>query len=204
MSKINRKFFFSHARSTLFGGALAQSQVEGLSAILDYWEEKHAKNDDRWLAYILATAFHETDQKMQPIHEYGSVKYFDERYGPPPVGKNPSLAKQLGNTQQGDGARFHGRGYVQLTGRTNYADWKKRLGIDLIGNPDLAATANAATKILLEGSILGTFTGKKLSNYFAPGKEDWVGARRIINGTDKANNIAGYGLKFYAAISYTV
>jgi putative chitinase len=201
---INRKFFFAQVRSTLFGGSLAQSQVEGLSAILDYWEAKHAKKDDRWLAYVLATAFHETDKKIQPIHEYGSNSYFEKRYGPPPVGEKPLLAKDLGNTQQGDGARFHGRGYVQLTGRRNYADWGKRLEIDLTGKPDLAATVPVATKILLEGSILGTFTTKKLKDYFNPTKEDWVNARRIINGTDKASIIADHAKRFYAAISYTV
>lgn len=201
---INTKFFFAQVRKTLFDGALAQSQVDGLTAILNYWALKHAKKDDRWLAYVLATAFHETDRKMQPIHEYGNASYFEKRYGPPPVGQKPAVARELGNSQPGDGARFHGRGYVQLTGRRNYADWGKRLGIDLDGNPDLAVKADVATRILMEGSILGTFTRKKLGDFFSPTKDDWLGARKVINGTDKAANIAGYAKQFYAAISYTV
>ncbi len=201
---INRKFFFLQVRNTLFDGALKQGQVIGMTAILDYWEAGHADDDDRWLAYMLGTAFHETDRKMQPIGEYGSDSYFEKRYGPPPAGRNPALAKVLGNSQSGDGALFHGRGFVQLTGRSNYADWGSRLGIPLDTEPDLALKADVATRILIEGSILGTFTGRKLADYFSPAKEDWVNARRIINGRDKASNIAGYATQFYAAISHTV
>ena len=54
-----------------------------------------------------------------------------------------------------------------------------------------------------EGMILGTFTGKKLGDYFKGVKQDWEGARRIINGTDKKALIASYAQKYYAAISYT-
>ena len=57
--------------------------------------------------------------------------------------------------------------------------------------------------ILFEGMILGTFTGKKFADYFSPTKEDWTGARRIINGTDKKELIASYAKRYYAAISYT-
>ncbi|MDQ3063498.1 MAG: hypothetical protein M3R14_11670 [Acidobacteriota bacterium] len=53
------------------------------------------------------------------------------------------------------------------------------------------------------GMTNGSFTGKKLSDYFNPNKGEWVSARRIINILDKANLIAGYGKQFYAAISYT-
>jgi hypothetical protein len=175
-----------------------------MTAILDYWEGKYAGKDDRWLAYILGTAFHETDKKMQPIREYGSwPSYFDKRYGPKPVGQNPGLAKALGNTQPGDGSRFCGRGFVQLTGRRNYTDWKNRLGIDLVGNPDLCLGLDASVRVLVEGSILGTFTGKKLSTYFNGPTADWRNARRIINGLDKADLIASHAKSFYAAISYT-
>jgi len=204
MAAINRKFFFDFVRLNLFGGALTGKQVEGMGAILDYFEKKYAAKDDRWLAYLLATAYHETDKKMQPIREYGGTAYFDKRYGPPPVGKNPGLARMLGNTQQGDGSRYCGRGFVQLTGRRNYTDWKGRLTVDLVGNPDLCLGLDASTRVLVEGSVLGTFTGKKLGDYFNGAKADWVNARRIINGLDKAQLIADHAKKFYAAISYTV
>lgn len=205
MAAINRKFFYDYVRLGPFGGSLSGKQVEGMNAILDYWEKHHARKDDRWLAYLLGTAYHETDKKMQPIREYGGTAYFDKRYGPPPVGKNPGLARMLGNTQQGDGSRFCGRGFVQLTGRRNYTDWDRRLGnVGLIRNPELCQGLDAATRILVEGSILGTFTGKKLEHYFNATTADWRGARRIINGLDKADLIAGHAKQFYAAISYTV
>ena len=205
MAAINRKFFYDFVRLGLFGGSLGGKQVEGMDAILDYWEKHYARKDDRWLAYILGTAFHETDKKMQPIREYGSIAYFDKRYGPPPVGKNPGLARTLGNTQAGDGARFCGRGFVQLTGRRNYTDWDRRLGnAGLVTNPELCQGLDAATRILIEGSVLGTFTGRKLEQYFNGATADWRGARRIINGIDKADLIAGHAKQFYAAISYTV
>lgn len=198
---INRDFFYDFARTQLFGGSLSQKQVAGMGAILDYWEANHAGEDKRWLAYLLGTAFHETDKKMQPINEYGGTAYFDKRYGPPPVGKNPGLAKALGNNQQGDGSRYCGRGFVQLTGRRNYADWAGRLHVDLVGNPDLCLTLGPAVQILIEGSIAGTFTGRRLNQYFNATNADWKNARRIINGLDKAELIAGHAKNFYAAIS---
>lgn len=204
MGSMNRKFFFDHVRGALFGGSLKQQQVDGMTALLDYWERKHAAKDDRLFAYLLGTAYHETDKKMFPIREYGSKSYFDKRYGPPPVGTNPKLARDLGNSQPGDGSRFCGRGFVQLTGRRNYTDWGKRLSLDLVGNPDLCLELDASVKILIEGSLLGTFTGRKLTSYFNPTTDDWRNARRVINGIDKAELIAGHAKKFYAAISYTV
>jgi len=204
MGSINRSFFFDHARIALFGGSLRQKQAEGMTALLDYWESRHAAKDDRMLAYLMATAFHETDKTMQPIREYGSKSYFDKRYGPPPVGENPKVARSLGNVQPGDGSRYCGRGYVQLTGRRNYTDWANRLGMPLADDPDLALQAGPAMQILVEGSLLGTFTQKKLSDFFNPNSADWRNARRVINGLDKADLIAGHALNFYASISYTV
>lgn len=55
--------------------------------------------------------------------------------------------KSLGNTVAGDGPRFIGRGILQLTGRANYASMSKKLGIDLVGNPELACDPIVSTKI---------------------------------------------------------
>lgn len=66
-----------------------------------------------------------------------------------------------------------------------------------------ALDLDLAVKIMFYGMMNGSFTGKKLSDYFNPHKGDWVNACRIINGLDKANLISGYGKQFYAAISYT-
>jgi len=64
-----------------------------------------------------------------------------------PIGTLYEGRKNLGNTQPGDGPKFIGRGVLQLTGRANYADYSKKLGIDLIANPDLAATPEVSVKI---------------------------------------------------------
>lgn len=202
---INRRFFFEECRARLFDGRLSQGQVEGLDGILDYWEGAHADCDDRWLAYALATAHHEVDRTMKPIREYGGARYFTRMYDI--RGARPHVARRLGNFAPGDGALFSGRGFVQLTGRANYADWQQRLGVDLTSSraaADRVLSLPVATRILFEGMIEGTFTGKRLSQYFDEVREDWEGARRIINGRDKKALIAGYARSYYAAISYTV
>lgn len=204
MSNINRKFFFDTVRLTLFDGSLRKTQVQGLAVLLDYWEQNHAAKDDRWLAYVLGTAHHEVDRRMQPIKEYGSDSYFFRMYDI--EGDRPHVAKRLGNLAKGDGVRFHGRGFVQITGRYNYADWENRLGTDLTSSrpkADEVLNLSRATKILFEGMILGTFTGKKLSDYFVNAKQDWEGARQIVNPEDKKHLIASYAKGYYAAISYT-
>lgn len=185
---LNRKFFYDQVRSSLFGGKLSPSQLAGLEAILNDWDADHAGKDLRWLAYMLGTAYHEVDRTMRPITEYASGKAYEGR-------------KSLGNTEKGDGVRFKGRGFVQLTGRRNYAKMSAVVGVDLIANPELALDPVYAAKIMFFGMENGTFTGKKLADYFNGTKEDWVRARRIINGLDKANLIADYGKKFYKAIS---
>ena len=184
---MNRSEFYARVRP-MFGGALSQKQVDGIEALL----AATAGLPDEVQAYLLATAKHETADTMQPITEYGGRKYFD-KYD---TGK---LAKALGNTPEadGDGYRYRGRGYVQITGRANYSkagDWLK---LDLINNPDLALQPTIAAQILVRGCINGWFTGKKLSDYL-PG--DYVNARRVVNGTDKADLIAGYARGFEAAL----
>lgn len=183
---INRSFFFDQARKTLFDGKLKQNQIGGLTAILDGWDKGYAKKDDRWLAYMLATAHHETDRTMRPIREYGRGK-----------------SRPYGVVDPETGQAYYGRGYVQLTWRDNYKKMCKVCGADLVKHADLALKPEHAALIMFEGMIAGSFTGRKLANYFSPQKEDWVNARRIINGLDKANAIAAYGKAYYAAISHT-
>lgn len=187
---INRKFFFDTVRTTLVG-KLTPSQVLGMTAILDEWE-RIGHTDDRWVAYMLATTFHETAATMQPIEEYGKGK---KR----PYGSN---IRMNGRRYWDTGAIFYGRGFVQLTWYENYDKAGKKLGIDLLHYPQLALDLNIATQIMFLGMQEGWFTGKKLTDYFNEDKEDWYNARRIINGTDRAQLIADYALKFYAALSH--
>lgn len=202
---INRNFFFDRVRSNLFTGKLSAGQVSGLTFILNVWEAAHSKKDDRWLAYALATSFHETAFTMQPIHEFGGKKYFFKMYDK--KGARPNFAiNQLGNTEDGDGVLFHGRGYVQLTGRKNYTAMGKAFNVNLTNNEDAAnrvLNAELAAKIMFKGMEEGVFTSKDFGDYFNKTTEDWKNARQIINGLDCADKIAVYGKEFYGAISYT-
>lgn len=184
---MNRKVFYTLVRP-MFGGVLSQKQVDGLEALL-------AATDGLLLshrAYLLATAKHETADTMQPIVEYGGRKYFD-KYD---TGK---LADALGNTPEadGDGYLYRGRGYVQVTGRANYGKAGLSLGLDLLRNPDMALQPTVAAQILVRGCVEGWFTGKKLADYL-PG--DYRGARRVVNGVDDADLIAGYARQFEDAL----
>jgi hypothetical protein len=203
---INRRFFFGHAREVLFTGRLTQAQVDGLGFILDVWERSHAKKDDRWLAYALGTAFHETGFTMQPIRERGGKDYFFRMYDPgSPLRSRARLARSM-DAQPGDGVIFYGRGYVQLTWRKNYARMGKAFGVDLTTDAaaaDRALEAELAAKIMFKGMEEGLFTGRKFASYFNANMEDWRNARRIINGVDCAEVIAIYARKFYSCISYT-
>lgn len=141
-------------------------------------------------AYVLSTAHHET----------GQYKYMREIWGPTPAQKRYEGRADLGNVQKGDGRKFMGRGFVQITGRRNYADWSKRLGVDLLKEPQLAEQPAIAARIIVEGMKLGTFTGKALDDYITLYKSDYTGARRIVNGTDRAKLIAGYAVEYDAAL----
>ena len=191
---MNKQIFYNQVRNTVFKGKLTTSQVSGMESILDY----NHNLDDKQLAYVLATVAWETAWTCQPIKEIGGADYFFKMYDP--KGSRPTVAKRLGNTVSGDGVKYHGRGFCQLTGRANYQRFSTLLGIDLVNKPDLALDLNTATRILFLGMTDGLYTGKKLADYLGPDKEDWVGARRIVNGVDHNNDIAVIALKFYDAI----
>lgn len=212
---INRKFFFDHIRTELFGGKMTAAQVDGLTLLLDVWEADFWNYDDRILAHNLGTVFHETNQTMQPIREKGGRAYFIERYW-----KNLTIRKQLGNLLEEDAVERSGRGFVQLTGRSNdlratieirkqcaqiVAAFQAETGqkFDLILSPAQALHPRIAVAVLYLGTIQGWFTGAKLTKFFNATTEKWVEARAVVNGTDKNKIIADFAKKFYAAISYT-
>lgn len=192
---INRKHFFDSVRDSLFKGKLSNTQVSGMDAILNEWE-KRGLTDERWLAYMLATVYHETAKTMQPIEEYGRGKGY--RYG--------KKIKRTGIKYTSPDKLYYGRGYVQLTWFENYETMGRLLHIDLLNQPELALIPEVAAEIMFEGmtkgnSNLGDFTGKSLEQYFNDKKEDPINARRIINGLDKADTIAMYYYKFKIALT---
>jgi putative chitinase len=207
---MDRAKFFAAVRSSLFGGKLTASQVAGMDAILDEWAATGLQ-DRHWLAYMLATVFLETGETMRPIVENLSYsadglrktfgKYFTAAQATAYARKPEKIANRAyggrmgnGNEASGDGWRFRGRGLVQITGRDNY----RKFGIE--DDPDAALNAVTAIKIMFVGMTDGVFTGRRLSDFFRPGVEDWNGARAIINGKDRAADVAAFGRKFHAAL----
>jgi len=93
------------------------------------------------LAQFLAQCAHES-ANFASMEERGTPAYFTKKYE-----KNPRKAKILGNKVKGDGERYKGRGYIQLTGRDNYTRAGEALGLPLAQRPDLAARPDVAAKV---------------------------------------------------------
>lgn len=158
---------------SLFPNITIQQQ-QGIDSIINEWSEQGGI-DKRQLSYILATVFHETGKRMQPVKEFGGENYLKSKpYYP-----------------------YYGRDFVQTTWLRNYEKVKEFTGVDVVSHPDLIANTEMAAKVAVHFMIKGLYTGKKLSDYFSQVKEDWINARRIINGTDKAELIAGYAHQFF-------
>ena len=128
--------------------------------------------------------------------EYGADSYFSKYERP------TTISVRLGNTEAGDGLRFKGRGYVQITGRSNYAKLSAALGLGkaFVTQPALVLEPINAYRIMSLGMRGGLFTGKKLTTYIYDSNCDYVGARRIINGQDKAPEIGAMAVKLQAAL----
>ncbi len=178
--KFDRKKFFDGYRAKY--GKLNQSQVVGLSSLLDGIEQDSDISDVRWIAYMLATVKHECADQFHPISE------FRARVG----------TKGRANQDRYWLTGYYGRGYVQLTWDRNYKNVGKGLGMgdQLFKNPAMALDPAIAYKVMSYGMRKGTFTGKKLADYISGDKCDYMNARRIINGVDKAALIAGYAAGF--------
>jgi predicted chitinase len=199
---VDRQNFFDILRETLFNDSLTREQAAGIAGLLDAWEKWSWRGDDRWLAYMLATVFHETAYTMQPVRETlaatddRAIEILENAFSQGRLSwvKTPYWRKDE------DGRSWLGRGLVQLTHRRNYEAMSTVTGIDLMKDPDRAMETDAAVTILMEGMRLGSFTGYRLADFFSDAKQDWVSARRIVNGTDRAEKIAGYAMVIDAAI----
>ena len=194
---MDRAKFYAVVRKGILGPTLDDNEVQGCEAILTAMEGTPLS----WCAYALATAYHETAHTMQPIREFGGPKYFTRMYDV--RGSRPTLAHDMGNTSPGDGVKYCGRGFVQLTWKSNYAKASAKTGVDLIAQPDMAMDVGVAAKIMRGGMEDGWFTGKALRHSLPDARgtlQQYTAARRIINGTDRAGLIAGYALQFEAAL----
>ncbi|MET0363473.1 MAG: glycoside hydrolase family 19 protein [Sphingobium sp.] len=206
---LDRRIFFDRVRRDLFGGRLTRGQVEGLESVLDGWVKKRPDGQAEEeaadaLAYVLATAFHETAATMAPVRETcaasdaEAIRRLDLAFA---AGRLASVKAPYWRPDA-EGKSWLGRGLVQLTHRRNYEAMSDLTGIDLIADPDRAMDMDVAVTILIEGMRAGIFTGRRLGDYFRRGKADWTGARRIINGTDRAELVARHARTFRAALRH--
>lgn len=168
--------------------ALTNDNVAGFEYLIDYARANRIEAKD--LGYILATAWWETARTMQPVKE----------------------AYWLSEDWRKNNLRYYpwyGRGYVQLTWEDNYKRAQRELGLgtSLTSNPDNAMKPEVAVRVLFIGMAQGWFTGKKLRDYITLNKttddvtkREYTNARRIVNGTDKAAEIATVGVDFYKAL----
>ena len=177
-------------------GKPSSRQSDGLAFLLEQFAADVRMADLRHAAYMLATVHHETAKTYQPIDEHGTTSYFERRYG-----YQTAVGQRLGNVRIGDGAKFHGRGFVQLTGRRNYKVMDERLSVGLESSPDLAKEPAIAYSVMSTGMFNGMFTGQSLGKWIGGHLCDYVHARKIINGMDCAELIAGYAHKFEKCLS---
>lgn len=207
------KEFFDTIRP-LFGGSMNQSQVIGTEAIIEgfgKWGDRKVNT----LAYCLATAWWETAKTMRPIKET-----FRPSDG---LGPEDEVVIRRLDTAFAKGQLkwvktpywregWFGRGLVQLTHEDNYAGKMRDLvfaefGVDIHKNRDLVMRMDIAVFILIKGIILGIFTGKTVASFIDDLDEDdeedlkeYLGARRTVNGQDRAKEIGEAALVFEKAI----
>ncbi len=200
---IDRAYFFQKFRTQFHIIKEEQSYlIQRYETIFDYWDSKPHLKDLRWLAYILATTYHETGRRIQAVREcfgktdQASINCVTSLY------RKGRIKRNYAAVDPKTGRAYFGRGHVQLTWDYNYKKMGKELGMgdQIYVNPDHALHKDTSVAILAEGMIKGLFTGKRLSQYFNTSTTNWGGARRIVNGLDKYTLIGGYGRKFHAAL----
>ena len=186
IKKFSKKEFFDQIRDAI---ALTTENVEGFDKLLDMGYQRSTPINH--LSYILATVYWETNKRMQPVKEaYWKSEAWRKknlRYYP-----------------------YYGRGLVQTTWEENYKKLGNIVGVDLVENPDLLLSWDYAAQAVFVAMETGLYTGKKLSDYIDDAEEtdeedyrEYVEARRIINGTDKAKVIADLAVLFEAALYYS-
>lgn len=124
--------------------------------------EKYGIYSDLTMIGALATIRTEVGRAYMPINEYASGSAYEMR-------------KDLGNDTPGDGVKYKGRGYIQLTGKNNYKNYGKVLGLDLVANPDLALKPDVAMEIFVT-----YFKDRKIQSFCD--LKDWQKVRKLVNG----------------------
>ncbi len=171
----------------LFNGKMSASQKQGIDILV----AAGSALSKEALAYVLATAYHETAATMQPIEEYGKGR--NRTYG--------HKVKYSGKPYNDTAHVYYGRGYTQNTWYENYEKLSKanNRGWDFLNHPELLLQAEPSAWATIYAMTTGLYTGKKLGHYFNAEVKDPINARRIINGLDCTYKIQGYYDIFFQA-----
>jgi len=201
-SELDMKKFFATIRSHMRGGKLNATQVKGMEAII----ASGAEYCNAWIAYVLATADHETGQRFYAVREgFGksnaaSVRAVTALYNKGRISTNYALPTGP------YGLNYYGRGLVQLTWLENYEKTSKQVGIDLVKYPDRMLDLDISVKAIWAGMLEGTYRKHslqtKLPSTVRPTDAQWRSARNIINGDTRRNGtmIANTAKAYYAAL----
>ena len=187
---MNRAVFFDAIRP-MFGG-LSTDQVRGLEILLAAVDGLPVRHQ----AYVLATAYHETAATMQPVRETLAKTDAEAARRLERAWKAGKLSWVKTPYWRADNGKYWiGRGYVQLTHKVNYERAGKRMGVDLVADPSAAMSPMLAARIIVQGMSEGWFTGVKMSDCAT-----YRDMRKVVNGMDKADLIAGHAAKFETAL----
>ncbi|PBB69111.1 hypothetical protein CK228_07675 [Mesorhizobium sp. WSM4312] len=197
VSASDMKVFFERYKQAF--GTITQRTVDNLTQLFQDISKDVSAQDIRQVAYVLATIRFETANSFSTVTEMGTDASLEGKYGP-----DSPFGSALGNTSPGDGARYRGRGYLQITGRNNYQFMGSALNIDLVDHPELAVDPQIAYRITSLAMFDGRFTGKKLADYITADKADYYNARHVVGGLGHASDIADAAVKLEAILRETV
>ena len=194
--------FYNAIRYVMPKGRLTVSQVEGFEALLKVGSHLPRSH----MAYVLATAYHETGARMVPVREGFAKTDRGARNAVARLYARGRISRNYAVEHKKTGQSYYGRGYVQLTHYDNYRKTGEALGIDLVNDPDLMLVPVISADAIIWGMEHGSYRGKSLSTTLPsrvdPTAAQWRSARRVINGDMKKNGtlIGGYAQKFYKAL----
>lgn len=176
---LNKEIFFDKIRDYI---PLTNQNVEGFDRVLDYADTQPMNLQE--LAYVLATAYHESANTMHPVKE---AYWLSEDWRRQHLHYYP----------------WYGRGLIQVTWEENYKKMGDRIGVNLLADPDALLTWDVSLPSLFVGMREGLYTGKDLDDAIDDIDEsddedykEYKAARKIVNGTDKADTIAKLAIRF--------
>lgn len=189
MQTIDKRAFYDAIRKAPFSGRLKQLQVDLIEPLLAELQAEPGLSLDQ-AAYIMATAHWETDH-FQTLLEYADGSAYEGR-------------TSLGNVHKGDGRKYRGRGYAMVTGRRNYQLVQDKFNLPAIDDPDQLLRPTVAAAVCVTGMLEGWFTGQPLAKFVNASRADFYGARAVINGNDKAAEIAAIAIDYQQAFNVAI